>query len=48
MVASEHGGGGHKNAAGFTAAGRFVDVRPQIIARLARAIAEGLQTRPAS
>jgi phosphoesterase RecJ-like protein len=48
MVASEHGGGGHKNAAGFTAAGRFVDVRPQIIARLARAIADGLQTRPAS
>jgi phosphoesterase RecJ-like protein len=46
LVASEYGGGGHKNAAGFTIAGPLEPVRDGIIRRLARAIAEGLQTRP--
>jgi len=46
VVANEYGGGGHKNAAGFTVTGRLADVRPRILERLTRAIAEGLQTRP--
>ena len=41
LVASEHGGGGHKNAAGFTVPGPLADVRAGIIARLVTAIAEG-------
>jgi bifunctional oligoribonuclease and PAP phosphatase NrnA len=45
-VANEYGGGGHKNAAGFTVSGPLSEVRPRIIERLARAIDEGLQTRP--
>jgi bifunctional oligoribonuclease and PAP phosphatase NrnA len=45
-VANEYGGGGHKNAAGFTVSGPLSAVRPRIIERLARAIDEGLQTRP--
>jgi phosphoesterase RecJ-like protein len=47
MVANQFGGGGHKNAAGFTVTGRLADVRPQILDRITRAIAQGLQTRPA-
>jgi bifunctional oligoribonuclease and PAP phosphatase NrnA len=46
LVANAYGGGGHKNAAGFTIAGPLEDVRPAILERLVRAIAEGLQTRP--
>jgi phosphoesterase RecJ-like protein len=46
MVASSFGGGGHKNAAGFTVNGRFEDVRPLIIERIIAAIAQGLETRP--
>jgi phosphoesterase RecJ-like protein len=46
LVANEYGGGGHKNAAGFTIAGPLEPVRDGIIRRLVRAIAEGLQTRP--
>jgi bifunctional oligoribonuclease and PAP phosphatase NrnA len=46
VVANEYGGGGHKNAAGFSVNGRFADVRPRIIERLGRAIAQGLQSRP--
>ena len=42
LVASEHGGGGHRNAAGFTVPGPLAAVRPQIIARLGKAIAEGM------
>jgi len=42
LVASEHGGGGHRNAAGFTVPGPLAEVRPQIIARLGKAIAEGM------
>jgi phosphoesterase RecJ-like protein len=46
MVASDFGGGGHKNAAGFTVPGPLADVRPRIVERLLRAVDEGLQTRP--
>lgn len=46
QVASEFGGGGHKNAAGFTVTGALADVRAGIVERIVRAIAEGLQTRP--
>ena len=45
-VATQFGGGGHKNAAGFTVDGPLADVRPRIIALLEEAIAHGLQTRP--
>jgi len=45
-VASEFGGGGHKNAAGFTVAGHLGDVRAGIVDRIVRAIAHGLETRP--
>ena len=45
-VANAYGGGGHKNAAGFTAPGRLADVRPQVIERLVAAIGEGLKSRP--
>jgi phosphoesterase RecJ-like protein len=47
LVANAFGGGGHKNAAGFTVSGPLEAVRPQILARLGNAIEEGLQTRPA-
>jgi phosphoesterase RecJ-like protein len=46
-VANQFGGGGHKNAAGFTVTGPVGEVRPKIIALIERAIAEGLQSRPA-
>ena len=46
MVANGFGGGGHKNAAGFTVEGPLERVRPEIIARITRAIREGLETRP--
>jgi len=45
-VATAYGGGGHKNAAGFTVPGRLADVRPPIVDRLVAAIAEGLKSRP--
>jgi phosphoesterase RecJ-like protein len=45
-VANAFGGGGHKNAAGFTVPGQLADVRPGILERLVAAIADGLQTRP--
>jgi phosphoesterase RecJ-like protein len=45
-VANHFGGGGHKNAAGFTVAGPLADVRDGIVDRIVQAIAEGLQTRP--
>ena len=46
QVANEFGGGGHKNAAGFTVKGTLEEVRPGIVRRIVGAIAEGLQTRP--
>jgi phosphoesterase RecJ-like protein len=45
-VAARHGGGGHKNAAGFKVKGPLDTVRDGIIAELADAIALGVQTRP--
>ena len=45
-VAGEFGGGGHKNAAGFSVSEPLVVVRPRILARLVSAIADGLQSRP--
>ena len=47
VVANEFGGGGHKNAAGFTVAGQLEDLQPRIVQRLVQAVDEGLQTRPA-
>ena len=46
-VAVRHGGGGHKNAAGFKIAGPLNAVRDGILKQLADAIAIGVQTRPA-
>jgi bifunctional oligoribonuclease and PAP phosphatase NrnA len=45
-VASRHGGGGHKNAAGFSVPGPLNAVRGGIIGELTEAIALGLQSRP--
>ncbi len=45
-VASRHGGGGHKNAAGFTMSGPLAVVRTQIVQELTDAIAAGLRSRP--
>ena len=45
-VANDFGGGGHKNAAGFTVSGPLADVRNGIVDRLVGAISEGLETRP--
>jgi bifunctional oligoribonuclease and PAP phosphatase NrnA len=45
-VASLYGGGGHKNAAGFTVIGGLDHVRPQIVAQLTHAIERGLETKP--
>jgi bifunctional oligoribonuclease and PAP phosphatase NrnA len=44
-VANDYGGGGHKNAAGFTVSGPLSEVRPRIIERLARAIDEEAEGR---
>lgn len=45
-VAVLYGGGGHKNASGFTVTGKLEDVRPKILEQLSGAIADGLETRP--
>jgi phosphoesterase RecJ-like protein len=47
LVATQYGGGGHKNAAGFSVSGPLAAARPRIIEQLRVAIAEGLQSRPA-
>lgn len=47
LVASEFGGGGHKNAAGFTLHGTPEEVEATVLQRLVRAVDEGLQSRPA-
>lgn len=39
-VAQEHGGGGHRNASGFTAAGTLEAIKPDLLARVRRAIDE--------
>jgi len=46
-VAARHGGGGHKNAAGFKVVGPLDAVRDGLLTELADAIAVGVQTRPA-
>jgi phosphoesterase RecJ-like protein len=46
LVASAFGGGGHKNAAGFTVTGPLTQIRGAILDRLVAAVAQGLQTRP--
>ena len=46
MVASAFGGGGHKNAAGFTVPDRLSDIQDRVVERLIRAVHEGLRTRP--
>jgi phosphoesterase RecJ-like protein len=45
-VANSYGGGGHKNAAGFTVTGPLEAVRGEILDRLVGAVAEGLESRP--
>lgn len=45
-VAARHGGGGHKNAAGFTVHGPLEAVRDGILKELVDAITAGLQSRP--
>ena len=47
LVAAAFGGGGHKNAAGFTVSGSLEQFRQDIIDRVIAAIAQGLETRPA-
>jgi phosphoesterase RecJ-like protein len=47
LVAQAYGGGGHKNAAGFTVDGSLDEVRGDILQRVVRAISQGLQSRPA-
>ncbi len=48
LVANSFGGGGHKNAAGFTVAGPIDEVRPGILEKVVAAIAAGLVTRRSS
>jgi len=45
-VAGQFGGGGHKNAAGFTVTEPLDQVRPRIIQLLVGAIEHGLKSRP--
>ncbi|MFL6280502.1 MAG: DHH family phosphoesterase [Vicinamibacterales bacterium] len=45
-VAGQFGGGGHKNAAGFTVTEPLDQVRPRIVQLLIDAIAHGLKSRP--
>lgn len=46
-VANTYGGGGHKNAAGFTVSGKVAEVKTEILDRIVSAIREGVQSRPA-
>jgi phosphoesterase RecJ-like protein len=45
-VASRHGGGGHKNASGFTIRGPLKEVRPALLREISEAVAVGLRSRP--
>jgi phosphoesterase RecJ-like protein len=45
-VASGYGGGGHKNAAGFTVNEPLDVAKPEILRRVREAIARGMQSRP--
>ena len=45
-IAARHGGGGHKNAAGFKVKGPLIAVKDGILQELDAAIAHGAQSRP--
>ncbi|HYT68631.1 MAG TPA: bifunctional oligoribonuclease/PAP phosphatase NrnA [Vicinamibacterales bacterium] len=45
-IAARHGGGGHKNAAGFKTKGPLPAIRQGVLKELADAIELGVQTRP--
>jgi len=45
-IAAGHGGGGHKNAAGFKLRGPLADVRGGVLEEMRQAIALGRQTQP--
>jgi bifunctional oligoribonuclease and PAP phosphatase NrnA len=45
-IASRHGGGGHKTAAGFTVRGPLDEVRSGILQEIEQAIAAGMESRP--
>jgi len=45
-IAARHGGGGHKNAAGFKLPGPLSAVRDGVIGEMTKAIALGVQTKP--
>jgi phosphoesterase RecJ-like protein len=45
-VAGQFGGGGHKNASGFTVTEPLDQVRPRIIKLIVEAIERGLRSRP--
>jgi phosphoesterase RecJ-like protein len=45
-VAARHGGGGHKNAAGFKLTGQLSAARDGVIKEMTEAIALGVQTKP--
>jgi len=45
-IAARHGGGGHKNAAGFKVRGPLSAVRDAILKEIAGAIEQGIQSRP--
>jgi phosphoesterase RecJ-like protein len=46
VVANAFGGGGHKNAAGFTVSGPVEQVRHEILEKVTAAIEQGVQERP--
>jgi phosphoesterase RecJ-like protein len=45
-IAARHGGGGHKNAAGFKERGPLGDIRDSVLQEVKDAIALGVQTKP--
>jgi phosphoesterase RecJ-like protein len=45
-IAARHGGGGHKNAAGFKLRGPLSGVRDGVLQDMTQAIALGVQTKP--
>jgi phosphoesterase RecJ-like protein len=47
-VAQQYGGGGHKNAAGFTVPGRFEDVKDSVIGQVTAVLRNEAQPSPAS
>jgi bifunctional oligoribonuclease and PAP phosphatase NrnA len=45
-VARQFGGGGHKNASGFTVPGAYAEARQAVVAAVGPAIAAGLAQEP--